>query len=91
MPASKFECELNDLKLSHNNVLLVFYKLINDAVKFSTSEITLNDTQLIFHNKEMKEMLVQRIATFVQDYHMTESEFVEKFMVIFETINNSKD
>jgi len=63
VPASKLECELNDLKISHNNVLLVFYKFINDATKFSQSDITLKDTELIFHNNDMKELLINRIET----------------------------
>jgi len=72
VPLSKLESELNDLKLSHNNVLLVFYKFINDATKFSQSDISLNDTELIFHNNDMKELLINRITSFVQDSKMVE-------------------
>jgi len=67
VPASKIEVELEDIKTSHNNILLVFYKFLNDVIKFSPSEISLKDTELLFHNPDMKEMLIKRILLYSAD------------------------
>jgi len=67
MQASKIEAELEDLKTSHNNILLVFYKFLNDVIKFSPNEISLKDTELLFHNPDMKEMLIKRILLYSAD------------------------
>jgi len=67
LPASKIEAELQDLKTSHNNILLVFYKFLNDVIKFSPNEISLKDTELLFHSPDMKEMLIKRILLYSAD------------------------
>lgn len=64
---------------------------MNDVVKFNTSDVSLDGIELIFHNNDMKEMLIKRILTFATDFDMNEYEFVEKFMTVFESISYSKD
>jgi len=86
VPASKIEVELEDLKTSHNNILLVFYKFLNDVIKFSPTDITLKDTELIFHNPDMKEMLIKRILTYATNSGLSEYEFVETFLTVFESV-----
>lgn len=39
----------------------------------------------------MKELLINRITSFVQDSKMVEPQFAEKFMDVFESIKNNKD
>lgn len=91
MQASKIEAELEDLKTSHNNILLVFYKFLNDVIKFSPNEISLKDTELLFHNPDMKEMLIKRILLYSADSKQSEYQFVELFLSVFESVEHSKD